>query len=364
MSQSLEKIRKELKAQKFDAMLISSVSLITYLTDYANFSGEEREAFLLITSHEQFILTDGRYSEAIKKLVKNFQLIQIGGGVLAEKVLEDLAKKYKIENLGIDERNINVAEYKLLKKVFPTMEHIDLSNVRAIKSEEEIKKIQRACRIGDEAFEYIKKKVKSELTESQIADILEKFIREKGARLSFEPIIAFDKNSSIPHHLTGKTKIGEKKGQFLKMDFGVKFENYCSDMTRTVFWGKPSERQMETYETVKVAQEKVVEYLLEQLKKRTEILAGDVDKVARDYIISQGYPSIPHALGHGVGLEVHEYPAIFAESQTVLKEGMVFSIEPGIYIEGFGGVRIEDLFGIAKGKLIKLTKSPRDLTII
>ena len=191
---------------------------------------------------------------------------------------------------------------------------------------------------------------------------LEFFIRKTGAKISFEPIVAFGKNTAIPHHHTGDSKL--EKDQFVLLDFGVKYQDYCSDMTRTVFFGSPTKEHQKIYQIVLDAQKAAVDFIKKNLKQNQEIKAQDVDKIAREYIISKGYPIIPHSLGHGIGLQVHERPFLSPKSQDILKPGMIFSIEPGIYIPEFGGVRIEDLYLLDYNALHKLTNSSHEFRSI
>ncbi len=365
----VENIKQKLHNEKFDAVLISSVSDISYLTGFTNFSKEEREAYLLIGKDFQYIITDGRYSEAVKKQVPHFTLFERN----QQNKIEDLFIKIqrKIKNLGIEEDNLTVAEYKLVKKHFKKTKHFDSSGFRKIKTEDEIKKIEKACFIGDLAFEFILKEIKSGITEKQVALKLENFIKQKGAEFSFPAIVAFGKNSSIPHHQTGETIFGlsthsstkeyrSGRGEFILLDFGVKVDNYCSDMTRTVFLGKPSEEQKTIYKIVLDAQRKAVNFINTAIKSGYKVLASKVDKAARDYILSQGFPTIPHSLGHGIGIDVHERPSLSTSSKDELSKGIVFSIEPGIYLPGFGGIRIEDLFVFEKDQLRQLTTSSKN----
>lgn len=145
------------------------------------------------------------------------------------------------------------------------------------------------------------------------------------------------------------------------LDFGARFKNYCSDMTRTIFFGKASQKQKEIYRIVLKSQQKAVDYIRKQLKKGNSVRVSKVDLAARQYILDQGFPTIPHAVGHGVGKKVHEKPRISFKSKELLKENIPFTIEPGIYIKGFGGVRIEDVYIIEENKLKTLTTSPKDL---
>lgn len=358
------KIRQQLIGKGLDAVLISSVSNIVYFSGFTNFSEDERDAYLFIGKDFGYIITDGRYTEAVKDKVPHLTLFERG----YKQSTKDLFKKHQreINQLGIEEDNLTVAEFKEIKKYFKKVKHFNVKHLRSIKLKEEIRKIETACRIGDLIFEHILKRIKHGVTEKEIAGELGRFITDQGAEISFPPIVAFGKNSSVPHHQTGETKL-TKESEFVLLDFGVKFENYCSDMTRTVFFGKPTDKQKKIYKTVLEAQQKAIDFINLTLKSGKKLKASEVDKAARDYIISQGYSAIPHSLGHGIGLEVHEHPSLSPKSKDILKEGMVFSIEPGIYLEDFGssrlrlveagGVRIEDLFVLEDNGLRQLTKS-------
>lgn len=362
MDIKLKKLKEDLVKEKLDAVLISSVESIIYLSGFSNFSKEEREAYILVGRDFEYIITDGRYSEAVLKNVPHLTLFERGG----KKTTEDLFKKHKkdIKRLGIEENNLTISEHKVVKKHFKNLKHFDLSSSRSIKDKDEIEKIKNAAKLADRAFNYVLKKIQKGISEKELAFELEYFIKKNGSEISFPTIVAFGKNSSIPHHQTGQAVLGEKQGQFVLVDMGAKYENYCSDMTRTIFLGEPSEKQKKIYRVVLSAQRKAVEFINERIKNGKEIRAKDVDKVAREYIIKQGYSSIPHSLGHGVGLEVHEDPHLSPKSKDVLRQGMIFSIEPGIYIEEFGGVRIEDLFVLEKDVLKQITTSPKNITQI
>ena len=364
LEERLKKLRLEIKLQKLDAVLISKVANIIYLTDYSGFSTEEREAFLLITPKAQFIFTDGRYSEAVKKLIPHFELVEISGGSKFKDLLQELISKLKISQLGMEENDLKVSEYKVNKKAAKKIRDFKFYQHRSIKTEEEIKLVEKACGVGDRAFDFIKTKIKAGISEKEFMFLLENFIRQQGFEPSFKTIVAFGENSAIPHHQTGDRKL--KSGDFVLLDFGVRFKNYCSDMTRTLVFGKASDKEKQIHQVVKVAQQKAIEFINQQISRasrndKKKIMAKDIDKVARYYIISQGFPSIPHSLGHGIGIEVHEHPYLSINTKEVLKEGMVFSIEPGIYIPEFGGVRIEDLFVIEKSGVRQLTSSPKEL---
>lgn len=364
----LQNIRQKLNEEKLDGVLISSVSNIEYFTGYSNFSKDEREAYILVGNSFQYIITDGRYSEAIKRVVPHFTLFERGHKneqSSSTNKIENLFEKHQkeIKKLGIEEDNLTVSEHKILKKHFKNLKHFEIGNLRSIKTNDEIKKIKKAAKLGDATFQHILQIIKSGVSEKAVEYEIESFIRKNGAEISFKPIVAFGKNSSIPHHQTGNTKL-EGVGRFVLLDFGVKLKNYCSDMTRTVFFGKLSDKQKKIYKTVLDVQQGAIDFVNSAIFDGQSIKAADVDKVARIYLRSQGYPDIPHSLGHGIGLEVHEHPSLSPKSRDYLKEGMVFSIEPGIYVPNFGGARIEDLFVLEKEGLKQITKAPKNLIII
>ena len=331
--------------------LISSIPNIIYYTGYSGFSETEREAFLLITKKRKFIITDSRYSQDLKK-IKGFEVFEIPAKRFLKNGHSQILKKLRIKQLGIEANNLTVSEYNSLRKSVKLVP-VDLSRLREIKQTEEIKNIKKACKIGDMAFEYLVKQIRLGVTEKELGAKLEMFIKNKNADISFKPIIAFGKNSAIPHHVPNSTKL--KKNQIVLLDFGVKINNYCSDMSRTVFFGKAPEEFKKMHQVVLEAQEKAIEFMNGQL------FARDIDKVARDYIAKLGYPDIIHSVGHGIGIEVHESPTLSPDSKDIIKNGMVFSVEPGIYVPGFGGVRIEDLVLVREGYAQLISNARREI---
>jgi Xaa-Pro aminopeptidase len=213
-------------------------------------------------------------------------------------------------------------------------------------------------------FDYILNELKIGVTEIEVAKKIEIFMLLHGASISFAPIVAFGKNSSSPHHVASDRKLN--KNEIVLLDFGVKLNGYCSDMTRTVFFGKANDEQKEIYQAVSDSQLSAINYFNHQssiinLQSKIRIDASELDKVARQQIEVNDFLPFPHSLGHGIGLEVHEKPSLSPNSENELKDGMVFSIEPGIYLPDFGGVRIEDLFCVRNGKLEQLTRSSKKL---
>ncbi len=381
------RIQKALEKNRIDGLLVSSAINIGYLTDFFGFSKDEREAFVLLMDNKQYLATDGRYIEEVRKVVKNFEIVEITPNNPLKKILAALVKKHKIKRLGFEKNNLTVGELEKFSFRPAGLTH-GVANIieelRTVKEPHEITAIEKACALGDKTFDYILTKIKPEISEKELAFEIEFFIKKQGADISFSPIVAFGANSSVPHHQTSNQQLAASN-QLILLDFGVKIDNYCSDMTRTVFFGKATSEQKKMYNTVLAAQQKAIEYLERLtsdggrtvktprgwpngLPRGGEIKAVDVDRVARDYIINAGFPTIPHSLGHGIGLEVHELPRLSPKSKDILKPGMVFSVEPGIYVPGFGGVRIEDLVMLEPSGLPRrqagphlLTKSPKQI---
>jgi Xaa-Pro aminopeptidase len=213
------------------------------------------------------------------------------------------------------------------------------------------------------AFEYILKELKPGITEKKAAQLIKDFFKKRGAGISFRPIVAFGKNASEIHHRPTDLRLRKNHG-FVMIDLGTKFNNYCSDMTRTVFMGTPSQRQKKIYDTVLAAQIQSIDFINQSIKNKAVVNGKNVDAVARSYVVSKGFQNIPHSVGHGIGKKVHEGFRIGPKSKTIIRNQMVFSIEPGIYIKNYGGVRIEDLFVTTEKGLQKLTHSPSNLHVL
>jgi Xaa-Pro aminopeptidase len=345
-----------LKKKRLDAILFSSPKQIVYLTSYGGLSQTERDAFLLTTEKRCYVFTNPLVSGEIKEKIKGIIVIENTRSNPFAKNLADVIKKEKIEKIGFESNNLTVTEYlTLTENISSRFISIDLNSIRAIKNENEVQQIKKACDIAKKAYILTRKKIKPGITEKEVADMFEIHILKLGASLSFPTIVAFGKNAAIPHHHSDETKL--KTNEIILMDFGAEYNNYCSDITRTFIIGKPLPEQRKALEVVQTSQKLAAEFIENSLKERKEISAVEVDDIAREYIIKKGYPSFPHSLGHGIGIEVHEAPSISPASSDKLSEGMVFSLEPGIYIEGKFGVRVEDLYTIQNGKLIQLTMS-------
>ncbi len=230
-----------------------------------------------------------------------------------------------------------------------------IHEVRAVKSKTELANIVKAQRISERVLKDILGKLKTGVTELAIARfVTERFVKYGAPVLAFSPIVSFGKNTANIHHEPGKNKL--KIGDMIMFDFGCTVNHYCSDMTRTYFWGKPSKKQGKIYLAVLEAQEKVIEKI-----KAGERRAKVIDKVARGFLSKRyGAKKFPHGLGHGVGTVIHEWPNFKPKSEDTLPVGCVMTVEPGLYFKGFGGVRIEDMILITKNHCKNLTNIPKD----
>lgn len=334
------------------AVIISGYPNIFY---YSGFTSED--ATLVISHENQYIITDSRYTIQAREQAKGF-IVEDKANAL-KKVISQL----NVNQIGYEENHVSMSEYMNLKKIIPqTIEFLPMQSIiskpRKNKDVEEIKRIAEAERLGDEAFLYILKKIKSGKTEREIALELEFFMKKNGASaLSFDTIAASGKRSAMPHG-TASDKVIEQ-GDFLTLDFGCVLDGYCSDMTRTVAIGKVSDKLKNIYDIVFKAQAAALREI-EEGKKCSEI-----DFVARNIIQEAGYgENFGHGLGHSVGIEIHESPSFSPKCEEVIENGHVITVEPGIYIDGLGGVRIEDVIAVQEGKCINLTTSPKELIVL
>lgn len=350
MKSRIERLREELNDN--EAALVSSYPNIFY---YSGFTSED--AYLLISHDKQILITDSRYTIQAYEQAKGFEVVDISKG------FEEIFKQIDAKYIGYEEDTITVKQYRDFKRKITDKQELaeiqkKLTKLRKVKDEDEIRRIAEAEKIGDEAFEFVLNKIRPGVTEKEIALELEYFMKRHGATtLSFDTIAASGKRSAMPHG-TASDKIIEK-GDFLTLDFGCVFEGYCSDMTRTVAVGEVDGKQREIYETVLKAQEKALDIMCVGVECST------VDEAARKIIKEAGYgANFGHGLGHSVGIEIHEMPSLSPKCNEKLKNGHVITVEPGIYIEGFGGVRIEDLVVVTDDGIRNLTNSPKELIIL
>ncbi len=360
MNNRVQKLQTYIKENGLDAIIIGSEANRMYLS---GFTGSN--AMLLITLNETpIIVTDFRYIEQVANQCPDFKCIDQKQKGTIGTILEK-AQAMHLKKIGFEAEHVSFSLYEALQKAegikwIPTQGVVE--RFRQIKDETELEKLAKAESIGDLAFKaivpFIEKHWKDGVTESEVALEIERVMRQNGATgTSFSTIVASGAKSSLPHAVPGDEPL--KKGDFVVMDFGCIYEGYCSDMTRTVVIGEASEKHKEIYETVLEAQKRALEGIKAGLKGK------EVDAIARDYIASKGYGDyFGHGLGHSVGVEIHENPRFSMAEEQVIEEDMVMTVEPGIYLPGFGGVRIEDMVVVTKDGIKNFTHSPKELIII
>lgn len=338
-----------------DAALISSKTNKRYFTGFASDDG-----YLLLTKSEAFLLTDFRYTEAAKKAAKGVQITEFKK--LSE-TLGEMVKKLDIKHILLEGSGFTINEALRIEKMLEPAEVIKnqkldeaINKLRIVKTSSEVEKIMKAQRITECALSEILPIIKEGAVERDLALELEYRIKKLGAEdISFDLITIAGANTSMPHGVPGDYKI--KNGDFVTFDIGAVFDGYHSDMTRTFAIGSISQKQERVYKTVFEAQQKALDAV------RAGVKAGDIDKTARDYIYQAGYEGcFGHSTGHGVGLDIHELPTVSSENDTVLQSGMVITVEPGIYIPGEFGVRIEDTVVVTSDGCINLCSLPKDLS--
>jgi Xaa-Pro aminopeptidase len=334
MLSPLTELRRKLKEKGLDAFLVTKEQNVSHVS---GFSGQE--SYLLISHKRNWFITDFRYMEQARKETKGYEII--GRKDSWTKVLAELVASARIKNLGFESESITFEEYNrissLIRGIRLTPVKGLIEEIREIKSHSEIKIIRHAVKLACETHEFLKGFIRPGISEMEVASEAEYFIRKSGGEKSaFDTIVAAGSHASQPHARASRRKLANA-GTII-IDLGIRYQGYNSDLTRTLFLGKMPVKARKVYDTVLTAQDKA----LRLIKPGVRISA--VDRAARDFISKNGYGKFfGHALGHGVGREIHELPRISSGEKKALREGMVFTVEPGIYIPGWGGVRIEDM---------------------
>ncbi len=353
----LQKLRQKLAGKEVEAILISQPENRRYLSGFDGSSG-----YLLITPQITILATDFRYTEQAKKQAPDYKIFQITNAI------GDWFPKFiaglNLRRLGFEAGHTTFAEYhqltSILDKGQPQLRLVPVKglveSLRAIKEAEEIEFITKAVEISDSAFEYIRDTIHAGMTEKEVAWEIEKFMRDNGSEpLPFDIIVASGQNSALPHAKPSQRPI--QSGEPIIVDIGARCGGYSSDLSRTICLDTPNETFNKVYDTVLRAQQAAIATVKEGMT------GEEADNLAREVIEQAGYgEAFGHGLGHGVGLAPHEQPRLGPSSLQQLVDGMVFSIEPGIYITGWGGVRIEDLFVMEGSTARALSKARKKLT--
>ncbi len=335
-------IRKILSEKKLDALLLTQIKDVFYVSGFH----QDRTA-VLITKNKSFAFIPKMFLEHFKEIASFIDTVVYDN--YHESVLS------KIKELGLKKTVFDPSFESYTEGKFWVSGGLQecsgiLTSLRMIKEGEELENVKTACKIAAKTFKLIKPKIKEGIREVDVAAEMEYLMRKQGAmEKSFDLIIAFGENSALPHHETSTRKL--KKNEPVLIDFGCVFGRYCSDMTRTFFYGQPSAEFLKVYSIVDKAQKAGVAGVLAGRKGK------DIDAICRDYISASGYGQyFIHGTGHGVGLQIHEEPYINTKGETELREGMIITVEPGIYLYGKFGVRIEDTILVGRKKSVPLTR--------
>jgi len=354
----LEKLQTIITDLDVDAILLTGLENPTaaknlkYVTGYSGSFG-----FAIIGENYQYFISDFRYRDQVKQEVPNFTFVEIEGGLL--KTLQSVVEKEDIKTLGFDKK-IRVSEYEIYSDLTVELSGLDniIESLRISKTDAEIELLKKACEITDQALNEVLRDVKAGVSERTLEIKLKNRMIELGADSTWERfIVASGARGAMPHGMASDKLIED--GDMITFDIGCFYQGYSSDMTRTVSLGEPNDKMKEIYEVVLEAQKQGVE------AAKAAITGKALDAVCRDYITSQGYGEyFQHGTGHGLGLDVHENPRVSSINNEPLELGACVTIEPGVYISGLGGVRIEDDVILTEDGCIILNEFPKELIII
>lgn len=366
IEQRIEKLREKMKGSGLDGLLVSSPTNCFYLTMFEKPDGNFRVIQILLTEKLFFIITNPLYAEAVKNWsqkiptkVRQEIKIKVSDNKTPTQIITEICDAHKIKTLGFEGNDLKILEYlrlnKSLKEVELTASDQVFMDLRKIKDGEELENIKTAARIADTAFSKILAFIKPGMSEKEIATEIDYIMRKNGAdEPAFETIVASGSNSAIPHHKTSDKKL--KSHEIVLLDFGARYKGYCSDMSRMISLGKPKEAEIKAYQLVLKAQEEALG------KIRIGMTGAEADSISRNFLKKARHGKLfIHNLGHSLGLNIHESPNIGPAGFEKIEEGMVFSVEPGVYFTGKFGIRIEDIVAVVNGKIENLTHSPKEL---
>lgn len=353
MNYKIKCLREKMKLLEIDGMIISNPINIEYIT------GVYAEGTLIINDKDNIFITDARYIEDVNSTITISDEINVRDQAnISEN--EYISFFANCPRVGIEENYITYSKYQNLVRIYRLKEAVETNNLiekmRTIKDDNEIAKIRRACEITDNCFTHLLEYIKVGMTERQIAFEIEKYFIENSANgLAFDTIVASGENSSKPHAVPTNRKI--QSGDNITIDFGAKYKGYCSDMTRTIFVGSVSDEVRNLYNFILEGQLRATNKIKDGVDGKSVARGVQIEYNARNF-------ELIHALGHGVGLEVHELPYLSYRSSQILKENMVVTNEPGIYVPEKIGIRIEDTILVNKLESEVLTKSSKELIVI
>ena len=339
MNSRIKKLVSGFRKVQVDALLITHNPNIHYLTKFP-----ASESYLLVTKKQAYYVTDFRYILEAKKGLKGIPVVQYTQSPF-QTVLE-LATKDRVKNLGFDDQYITLAQFRNLKKLCPKKIHLKtihnlVEDLREVKDKSEMACIEKALEIHHKALKYLKTIIKPGVTERQVFLKLENFVKSRGVGFSFDPIVASGPNSCLPHASITDRKI--KNNEPVLVDMGIDVDSYKSDLTRMFFLGKISALVQDVNNSVREAQHVAIKEI------RAGVRIDYIDSLARNLLAQKQLAKyFGHALGHGVGLEIHENPRLSQKNSSLLREGMVITIEPAVYLPDKFGIRIEDMILVTK----------------
>lgn len=344
----IDAVIEKLYKNKLDALLITKPENIFYLT---SFSADE--IALVISPKKCFVVTDFIYAESASESLRGIDIFISKGEETFEKIIARVLEGHRIKNLGIESLSLSLHHFKKIKRALREKRVIAkdyiVESLREIKEKGEILALKKALEITTGTFKSVKRHLRPNITEKAVSGyIKERFIKKGAEGSSFEPIVATQPWASQPHYVPRHKKLG--KNRAILIDMGAKLEGYNSDLTRMCPLGKISSKFAKLYAILLEAQKMAIERI------RPGVESRDIDNAARQHIAGKGLGKFfGHNTGHGIGLEIHEKPTISGSNKDLLKEGMVFTVEPGIYIPGYGGLRIEDTICVVSGGCEVLT---------
>ncbi|MER3413199.1 MAG: Xaa-Pro dipeptidase [Armatimonadota bacterium] len=356
MEERIDIVRGKMREQGAPALLVTQMRNVAYLTGFSGSSG-----YVILTDSQGVFITDSRYHEQAHEEVKALPVSVYANPTTWAQAVAEQVRRLSIKTLGFEAEHMTFATHRQLAEAIEGVSLVPLEGVidplRRVKTAEEIEKIRAACGIADACFAHVLRLMRTGVSEYDIAMEIDFYVRRQMAKVAFETIAVSGERTSRPHGTPSERKLRE--GDFVTMDFGARVDGYCSDLTRTVVVSRADDRQREVYDAVLDAQLRALEAI------RPGVPARDVDAIARAALAEKSLDKyFGHGLGHGLGSEVHDVGRMSPSSEDVLEEGQVWTVEPGVYIPGFGGVRIEDDVLVTADGCEVLTKSPKELLVL
>jgi len=353
---NLSRLQDALRAREIPALLLSDISNVQWATGFTGSS-----ALVVVEPSHALFITDSRYTVQAREEVPSAEVVVFASPVQQADFLAENIRRRGIAKLGFESQSVTYATYAQWKEKLAPTELIPIADVleplRLVKTKDEIEKIRRACALADDCFKHVVRMIQPGVREFDIALDIEFFFRRNGAELAFSPIVVSGERSARPHGKPSEKKL--ERGDFVTMDFGAKLDGYNSDLTRTVVVETASDRHREVYNAVLKAQSAALGAI------KPGVSAGEVDRLSRRVLSEDKLDSyFGNGLGHGLGTVVHDGGRMNSTSQTMLEPGQVWTVEPGVYIEGFGGVRIEDDVVVTENGNEVLTHSPKELMVL